>query len=151
MTARENKRFTGRPNPLVVSMAIPNTEGSIIPTQPAAMVREVEHLQEQIETARSYERLLKANLAALRARPSIDDVRAKVTALELEKEDLTDRLEGLRSGKVKTVSVEDKERVEMAWIQWKNKVDSRKRIFTEMWAMVQDGLPEGQTKEQLWV
>ncbi|KAL8722659.1 MAG: hypothetical protein Q9225_000891 [Loekoesia sp. 1 TL-2023] len=132
-------------------MAIQDTEHSAIVPDSAAVDQEAEKLQDQIESARSYERLLKANLAALRAGPSIEDVRANVTSLELKKEELMDRLDGLRSGKINLVPAIEKEAVDKAWIDWKRKADSRKRIFVDMWAIVCDGLPEGQTKEQLWV
>lgn len=132
-------------------MAIEDTEHSATVPGSAAVDQEAEKLQDQIETARSYERLLKANLAALRAGPSVEDIRANVTSLELEKEELMDRLDGLRSGETKLVTSTEKEAVGEAWIDWKKKADSRKRIFMEMWTIIWDELPEGQTKEQLWV
>ncbi|KAL9602942.1 MAG: hypothetical protein Q9219_001467 [cf. Caloplaca sp. 3 TL-2023] len=110
----------------------------------------VEGDQQHIEKARGYERLLKARLAGLHARPSIDDIRASITALELQREELVDRLEALRSGRVEQVPSKEQEVVEEAWREWKSKAKSRKRIFMEMWAIIQDELPEGQTKEQLW-
>lgn len=116
-----------------------------------AVESQMEHVQNKIETARGYERLLKARLATLHAGPSVDDLRADITTLELEKEELTDRLEGLRSGKIKPVPLAEREAVDKDWADWKRKAESRKRIFLELWAMVLDGLAEGQTREGLWV
>lgn len=117
-----------------------------------AAEKHIGYLQQQIETARGYERLLKAKLAALRARPSINEVRADITTLELEKSELTDRLERLRSWKTKAVPLAEKEAADKAWAEWKRKAESRRRIFVEMWAVVVDGLSEGGlTKEVLWV
>ncbi|KAI4097073.1 MAG: hypothetical protein LQ344_000482 [Seirophora lacunosa] len=116
-----------------------------------AAEKHIGYLQQQIETARGYERLLKAKLAALRARPSINEVRVDITTLELEKSELTDRLERLRSWKTKAVPLAEKEAADKAWAEWKRKAESRRRIFVEMWAVVVDGLSEGGlTKEVLW-
>ncbi|KAI4127627.1 MAG: hypothetical protein LQ338_003122 [Usnochroma carphineum] len=112
---------------------------------------QIKHLVKQIESSRGYERLLKAQLAALDTEASVDDLRADITTLELEKEELTDRVEALRSGEVKLVPLAEKEAVDKDWAEWKRKAESRKGIFMEMWAMIQDGLPEGQSKEGLWV
>ncbi|KAL9031209.1 MAG: hypothetical protein Q9196_000745 [Gyalolechia fulgens] len=106
--------------------------------------------EEAMDTARGYERLLKAHLAALRAGPSVDDIRADITALELEKEELSDRLEGLRSGRIEPRSETEKEAVDKAWDDWRRKVESSKRGFREMWATVREALPERPTMEQLW-
>ncbi|KAL8737707.1 MAG: hypothetical protein Q9181_001425 [Wetmoreana brouardii] len=111
----------------------------------------IKYLQKEIDTAKGYEKLLKANLAALDAEPSMKDIRANVTMLELEKEELAHRLERLRSGKIKPVPAAEREAAQKAWTQWTRKADSRKRIFMGMWrGIVQDVLPKDQTKEQLW-
>ncbi|KAL9019465.1 MAG: hypothetical protein Q9185_003256 [Variospora sp. 1 TL-2023] len=119
-------------------------------TESVAAETQLGQLQQEIETARGYERLLKAKLAALQAGPSIEDLGAAITTLELEKVELTDRLEGLRSGKIKPVPLAETEAADKAWAVWKRKSESRRRIFVELWAVVVDGLPEGLTKEGLW-
>ncbi|KAL9005026.1 MAG: hypothetical protein Q9188_002175 [Gyalolechia gomerana] len=131
-------------------MATQDAEKSAIMTKPCATGEKAKHLKEDIDTARGYERLLKANVAALRAGPSVDDIRAKITALELEKEELSDHLEGLRSGRIKPPSQIEKQAVDKAWDDWRRKAESSKRVFMELWAIVQEGLPERRTKEQLW-
>lgn len=120
-------------------------------TDQTAVGNQIRQLQKHLETAKGYEKLLKARLTALNVAPSVDDLRADITTLELEKEELVDHLEGLRSGRIKPIPPAEKEAVDKDWGFWKRKAESRKRIFMEMWAVVQDGLPEGQTKEQLWV
>ncbi|KAL8706220.1 MAG: hypothetical protein Q9201_000726 [Fulgogasparrea decipioides] len=111
----------------------------------------IKSLQKEIDTAKGYEKLLQANLAALDAEPSMNDIRANVTILELEKEELAHHLERLRSGKIKPVRAAEREAVEMVWTEWARKADSRKRIFMGMWrGIVRDVLTKGQTKEQLW-
>ncbi|KAL8978573.1 MAG: hypothetical protein Q9177_006370 [Variospora cf. flavescens] len=123
---------------------------SITMTESMAAETQFGQLQQEIETAKGYERLLKAKLAALQAGPSIEDLGAAITTLELEKVELTDRLEGLRSGKIKPVPLAETEAADKAWAVWKRKSESRRRIFVELWAVVVDGLPEGLTKEGLW-
>ena len=115
------------------------------------MERQIKELQEQVQTARGYQRLLKANLASLNATSTSDDVRANVTALELEKEALGLQLEGFRTGRIRPVAAEEKERVDQTLQEWTRKADSRKHIFMELWAIVRDVIPAGQTKGQLWV
>ncbi|KAL8840571.1 MAG: hypothetical protein Q9170_001257 [Blastenia crenularia] len=141
---------TSRPDTPTIKMTLQAAEDSTITSGKAAVDTQAKQLQEQLDIAKGYERLLRARLAALQAGPSIDDLHANVTALELEKEDLTDHLERLRSGKVKPVPPAEKEAADKTWKEWRKKEDSRKRIFMEMWAIVLDELPIGQTKEQLW-
>lgn len=120
-------------------------------TESNEMDERIEGLRSQVRTARGYERLLKAELASVNATSSSNDVRANVRALELEKEELTIRLEGFRSGRIKAVPLEEKEMVDAALDDWTRKAISRKRIFMELWAIVRDGLPRGKTIGQLWV
>lgn len=120
-------------------------------TDVVATNEQIESLKREIERIKGYERLLKTSLIALTARPSIDDIRANITALGLRKEELADWLEKLRSGKIEPVPSAERETVERALAEWRRKAETRKNIFCEMWAIVQDGLSEGQTKKQLWV
>ncbi|KAL8851072.1 MAG: hypothetical protein Q9221_003968 [Calogaya cf. arnoldii] len=115
------------------------------------MEAQIKQLQAQVQTARGYQRLLKANLASLNAASTSDDVRANVTALELEKEELSIRLEDFRTGRITAVTAEEKDVVEQTLQHWITKADSRKHIFMELWAVVRDVIPEGQKKDQLWV
>lgn len=115
------------------------------------MERQIQELQEQIQTARGYQRLLKANLASLNATSTSDDIQANVTALELEKEALALQLEGFRTGRIRPVAAEEKEQMDQTLQEWTRKADSRKHIFMELWAIVRDLIPAGQTKDQLWV
>ncbi|KAL8659139.1 MAG: hypothetical protein Q9226_000603 [Calogaya cf. arnoldii] len=114
------------------------------------MEAQIKQLQEQVRTARGYQRLLKANLASLNAASTSDDVRANVTALELEKEELSIRLEDLCTGRITAVTAEEKDVVEQTLQHWITKADARKHMFMELWAIVRDVIPEGQTKDQLW-
>ncbi|KAL8915457.1 MAG: hypothetical protein Q9171_000021 [Xanthocarpia ochracea] len=115
------------------------------------MDQQITELHEQIKTARGSQLLLKAHLASLNANPTCDDIRAKITALELEKEELMSRREDFRSGKIQAVSIEEKELAEERMKYWAKKAESRKQIFMELWAIVGDLVPERQKKHELWV
>ncbi|KAL8779906.1 MAG: hypothetical protein Q9213_006728 [Squamulea squamosa] len=114
------------------------------------MDNQIKDLQSQIETAKGHQMLLKAHLASLKATSTPDDIRANITALELEKEELMTRLEGFRSGKIKPASLEERELVDRKLREWTEKAEARKRIFLEMWDVVGDVMPEGVTKGGLW-
>ncbi|KAL8735598.1 MAG: hypothetical protein Q9166_000767 [cf. Caloplaca sp. 2 TL-2023] len=111
--------------------------------------QQIKALQEQVKIARGYERLLKATLVSLNATSSSNDLHANIIALEIEKEELTERLEDFRSGKVKPVPLKEKERVDKALDDWTRKANSRKQIFMDLWAIVRDELPEP-IKGHLW-
>ena len=115
------------------------------------MDNEIVALRESIATTKANEKLLKANLAAVNATVSTNELRSQINMLEMEKGEITGRLGPLRAGNSKPVSAEEKERVEMAWKWWSEKASSRKRICMEMWGYCTEELPEGQTKEDLWV
>ena len=115
------------------------------------MEQQIKEVEEQVKTARGYQRLLKARLSSLNATSTADDIRAKITTLELEKEQLSSQLEDIRTGKITPVTAEEREVADQALQAWAKKADSRKQIFLELWAIARDMMPEGQTKEQLWV
>ncbi|KAL8943256.1 MAG: hypothetical protein Q9216_001167 [Gyalolechia sp. 2 TL-2023] len=131
-------------------MTIQSADKSAMMTNPCAADQEVKRLEEDIDAARGYERLLRANLASLHAGPSADDIRARITALELEKEELSDHLDGLRSGRTRPLSQKEKEAVDKALDDWRRKAGPRKRAFVKMWAIVREEWPGRQTREQLW-
>ena len=115
------------------------------------MDREITHLREEIATARGEERILKANLIALNATMSAQDIRASLEALGAQKKDILSRLNPLRSGRVKPVSPQEKAEVDQAWRLWNSRANTRKNICMEVWAIVTEEMPEGKTKEELWV
>lgn len=117
----------------------------------ADMDKEIASLRESIATTKANEKLLKANLAAVNAMTSTDELRSQIIALELEKNEILGRLVQLRSGSVKPVSTEAKEEAEKTWRLWSKKAASRKRICLDVWSYCTEELPEGQTKEDLWV
>jgi len=115
------------------------------------MDQEIEGIREEIAAAKANERLLKANLVTLNTTLSTEDLRGAVIALELEKEQILARLVPLRSGSAKPVSSEEKRDVDNAWMQWQRQWTTRKKIAMDVWAHATEVIPEGSTKEELWV
>lgn len=117
----------------------------------AAMDKEIATLRDSIATAKANEKLLRANLISVNATLSTDELRSSVTLLEHEKEEVLGRLGLLRSGNVKPVQPEEKEVVDREWVQWSRKAGVRKKICLELWEFCTEEVPEGKTKEELWV
>lgn len=117
----------------------------------ASMDKGIADIRDSIATAKANEKLLRANLMAVKATLSTADLRASVVALEFEKKEILARLGPLRSGSVKPVSPEEKAEVDRTWNDWSRKANIRKKICMEFWAHCTDGLEGGQTKEELWV
>ena len=115
------------------------------------MDREITQLREEIAIAKGEERILKANLITLNARMSTQDIRASLIALEAQKKDILSRLDPLRSGSIKPVSPQEKAEVDQAWRLWNSRANTRKKVCMEVWALVTEEMPDGKTKEELWV
>ncbi|MCJ1382199.1 hypothetical protein MMC17_005311 [Xylographa soralifera] len=134
----------------IVYHALQDPNDAASPEVIAAMDREIAHLREEIATARGEERILKANLTALNATMSTQDIRASLVALGAQKKEILSRLNPLRSGSVKPVSPQEKAEVDQTWRLWSSRADTRKKICMEVWAVVTEEVPEGKTKEELW-
>lgn len=117
----------------------------------AAMDKELTTLRENIATAKANEKLLRANLVSVNATLSTEGLRNSVLLLEQEKNEMAGRLQALRSGNVRPVLPEEKEAVDREWAQWSKKAGVRKKICLELWAFCTEEVPEGMTKEELWV
>lgn len=117
----------------------------------AAMDKEIDTLRECIATAKSNEKLVRANLISMNATLSTEELRSSVSILEHERKEILGRLNPLRSGDVKPVMPEEKEAVDREWTQWSRKAGVRKKIFMELWEFCTEELPEGKTKRELWV
>ena len=115
-----------------------------------AMDQEIAALRESIATTKANEKLLRANLAAVNATVSTDELRSQITVLDMDKLEILGRLGPLQSGDVKPVSAEEKEDANKGYTLWSKKAASRKQICMEMWSYCTEQLPEDQTKEDLW-
>ena len=117
----------------------------------AAMDKDIATLQETIYTAKANEKLLRANLVNVNATLSTQELRDSVSILEHETKEILQRLGPLRSGNVKPVLPEEKDAVDREWGQWSRKAAVRKKICLELWGFCTEEVPEGKTREELWV
>lgn len=117
----------------------------------AAMDKEIAALRDSIATAKANEKLLRANLISVNATLSTDELRNSVILIEHEKKEVLGRLSPLRSGNMKPVLPEAKEAVDRDWVQWSRKAGVRKKICLELWEICTEEVPDGKTREELWV
>ena len=117
----------------------------------AAMDKEIHDLNEAIASAKSGEKLLRANLVAANATQSVEDVKSAIITLESERKEVLDRLGPLRSGNVKAISAKEKEEVEKSLHEWSRKAAARKKICMDLWGFCTEEMQEWQTEEELWV
>ena len=117
----------------------------------AAMDMEIADLHESIASAKGNEKLMRAKLVSVNATLSTEELRSRMSLLDLEKKEMVARLGPLRSGHVKPVLQEDKEAVDKAWKEWSRKASSRKKICMELWAISTEEMEPGKTREELWV
>ena len=115
------------------------------------MDKEIDDLREAIDTAKANEKLLKANLITANATMSSEDIRASIVTLQSEKREILARLGPLEAGSVEPVSSKEKEEVDQAWKEWSKKARVKKNLCMDLWAFCTEEMPEGQTKEDLWV
>jgi len=57
----------------------------------------------------------------------------------------------LKKVEVKPVSEAEKSAVRLAHKTWEKHANGRRRIFKDLWYKCVDHLPDGKTKEELWV
>ena len=130
-------------------MQDPNDAAS--PEDIEAMDQEINDLREEIAAVKGEEKSLKANLAALNATMSTQDLKSSVQALDTQTQELLRRLTPLRAGNIKPVSLVEKAELDKAWREWSRYASIRKKICMELWYHITEELPEGKTREELWV
>ena len=135
----------------IVYHSIQDLNDAASPEDIVAMDQEIARLRDEIVIAKGQEKILKANLITLNATMSTQDIQTALLLQEAEKNEILARLGPLRSGNVKPVSLDEKTAVAEAWKMWSRRANTRKKICMEVWAHVTEEMPEGKTKEELWV
>ena len=135
----------------MVYHALQNSKDAASLEDLAAMDRDIHELREQISIAKAQEKILRANLLAVNATVSAEDLRAHVVTLESEKQEALDRLGPLRAGTVTPVSAQERDDLDHGWKEWVRKASSRKKICMQLWDFCTDELQEGQSRQDLWV
>ena len=70
-------------------------------------------------------------------------------ALEAEKKQIEARLDTLRKGKVKKITKDEREAVEGEWKRCCAVARKRDKIAKEMWATIEEGLPDQTARAEL--
>jgi 26S proteasome regulatory subunit, ATPase 3, interacting protein len=113
----------------------------------ATLDTSVASLREVIPSLKSALKAKSTALATLRSQPTTQALKISVDNLEKQRDEIEARLKVLRSGTVKPVSMEEKERVEAEYRKWAKKELTRKR----MWKEAEGTLLEAMTREELYV
>lgn len=109
-------------------------------------------MEEKLTTLKTDEKNLRAELATLRSKPLLSELRQDIGRLEKEKESILARLDEFHGHDSSAqVSPEKRAEVEREWKRWQRQVNMRRRICRDMWMKCSEVVPEGMTREELWV
>ncbi|KAL4734031.1 hypothetical protein BDV11DRAFT_198978 [Aspergillus similis] len=117
----------------------------------AAMDEEIERLQEQLSSLKENEKRVQGELNSLNAMPLLSELRTEIEELENEKKSLSARLIKICGDASAKVSPQEKEKVRKDWKIWQNQESVRAKICRDLWRKCSETLPEGVTREELWV
>ena len=120
-------------------------------TDLTALDTDLNTLRSTLFSHKATEKALKTELASLSSIASATELRSTVAALQMQVQGLRERLVELKKVEVKPVSEAEKKEVEASHNLWTRHASQRKRICRELWWRVVECLPEGTTKEALWV
>ncbi|KAK3703524.1 hypothetical protein LTR37_014371 [Vermiconidia calcicola] len=120
--------------------------------QLAAMESETTSLREATTGLKTEEKELRLSLREGASQIPLTELKASVAALEQEKDEITARLAKLRSGSIKPISLEERDKVGLEHRKWQKTSNARKKIRNELWKEI-EGLTEKEkieeTKEEL--
>jgi 26S proteasome regulatory subunit (ATPase 3-interacting protein) len=131
--------------------ALQQSADAATPEQLAAMDAETEVLRVELNDLKTEEKSLKANVGSLTSGMTISELEKEAAELERRKAELVARLEPLRAGTVKPVSADERDKAEREFKMWRTRAATRKKIAMELWEMLTEELPDGMSKEDMWV
>lgn len=111
------------------------------------MEAETTRLREATTTLKAEEKELRQALREGTSQMPIPELRAAVAVLQQEKLEVTARLTKLKSGSIKPVSLEEREKTNGDHRKWAKKAAARKKIRRELWAEMQGHLEKDQIEE----
>ena len=112
---------------------------------------QIASLREAIALTKAQDRLLRASLNSLNASVSTGELRSNVRLQRSQKDELRGRLDMLKKGKISSVSLKETAEVDNSLSRWETLAKRRKKICLELWAMLTEEVPEGMTKDEIWV
>jgi 26S proteasome regulatory subunit (ATPase 3-interacting protein) len=117
----------------------------------AAMDEEIQRLQEELPGLKEEEKKVQAELSSLNAVPLLSELRTELEKLESEKESLAASLAKVHGDGEANGSPQETEAVRKDWKLWQVQARVRERICRDLWLKCSETLPEGTTREELWV
>jgi 26S proteasome regulatory subunit (ATPase 3-interacting protein) len=117
----------------------------------ATLDDEIRPIQNDLSALKVREKELREELADVSAIIPIAELCESVSKLEEEKASSLDRLSKIQEEGTVCVSVEELTQVDNEWKKWQNHVQTRRRIFYELWARCTEVLPDDTTEEDLKV
>lgn len=117
----------------------------------AALIQDIEMVQDQLSTVKAEEKRARASLAVLEAKPRLSDLERDIQQLDSEREAIRARLGNFQEGNEVQISVEDRGKLEEEWKQWQRHATVRRRICRDLWSQCTEVLPENTTSQELWV
>lgn len=120
---------------------IQNPDDTPTPEKLAEMDSLTQRLRDETSSLTTQAKSLRGSLAQLKSSLSTADLRAQVAAMQAEKAEIEARLVSLRSGSVKPVSREEKERVDAELRVVGRCAEVRQKIVREMWGGIAEAVP----------
>ena len=116
------------------------------------MDAETTRLKDATVALKAEEKDLRAQLKGSTAQVPLAELRTAVHGLEMEKADLSARLAKLKSGNIKPIRAEERDKVNAEHRKWQKCANARRKIRKDMWDEIAGILPKdkwAETKEEL--
>ena len=117
----------------------------------AHLDKEVADLRESVAALRMDQRALSSRLASVSCPLPTRELQPMVESLEGERTMLRDRLTWLSVEDFTSLLPEQRADVNRQWSIWSRKAAARKAMALELWRIVTELLPEGRSRDTLWV
>lgn len=111
------------------------------------MEKRTDALREQAAAINVEIKNLRTHLTQLNSSLTTADLRTEVAAMQGEKAEIEARLQSLRSGSVKPVTKEEKERIDTDLKLAQKCGMARRKIVKDMWAMICEAVPKDKIAE----
>lgn len=133
--------------------ALQASDDSASPETLTSLDEQIKDLEERLSTLKADDKKARANLHVLTSTPLLSDLRQDIARLESEEKEITSRLVSSRenAAAVQIVDPAEREHVEQEWKRWRGLAARRERGFRELWGRCSEVVPEGMTREELWV
>lgn len=116
------------------------------------MDAETTRLKDETNARKAEEKELRLALRGGAGQVPLPELKATVTALEEQKEGIATRLDKLKGGNIKAVSLEERESIGKEHRKWQKTANARKNIRTELWQEIVSAIEKDKiedTKEEL--